>query len=68
MALLLSVVTSRVLKWSINPMTNPNPIYSHTHTHGSVIRSNYEYVKLNYICNQLLICTTLLRVLFILPT
>jgi hypothetical protein len=26
------VVPSHVYKWSINPYTNPKPIYSHTHT------------------------------------
>jgi hypothetical protein len=29
-ALYLLVVQSRVYKWSINPFTNPNPVYSHT--------------------------------------
>jgi hypothetical protein len=30
MALQLSVITSCVLKWSINPLINPkNPVYSH---------------------------------------
>jgi hypothetical protein len=29
--LYLLVASSRVYKWSINPFTNPNPVYSHTH-------------------------------------
>jgi hypothetical protein len=31
-ALQLLVLTSCVYKWSVNPFTNPNPAYSHTHT------------------------------------
>jgi hypothetical protein len=30
MALKLLVIPSCVYKWSINPFTNPNPVYSHT--------------------------------------
>jgi hypothetical protein len=36
MALYLSVVASRVLKWSINPIFNQNPVYSHTPTHDNI--------------------------------
>jgi hypothetical protein len=25
-------VSCRVYKWSVNPVTNPNPVYNHTHT------------------------------------
>jgi hypothetical protein len=32
MALQLSTVTSRVLKLSTNPISNPNPVYSHPYT------------------------------------
>jgi hypothetical protein len=28
----LLVVMSCVYKWSINPITNPNPVYSHSYT------------------------------------
>jgi hypothetical protein len=31
-ALLLLVLPSRVYKWSIYPISNPNPVYSHTRT------------------------------------
>jgi hypothetical protein len=40
MALQLSVVTIRVLKWSINPISNPNPVYGHSYT--------LQNVKLKY--------------------
>jgi hypothetical protein len=43
MALQSSVVTGRVLKWSINPISNPNPVYSHSNT--------WQYVKgKRYLC------------------
>jgi hypothetical protein len=28
----IACITSRVCKWSINPFTNPNPVYSHSYT------------------------------------
>jgi hypothetical protein len=31
-AVQLLVLRSRVYKWSINRVTNPNPVYSHTYT------------------------------------
>jgi hypothetical protein len=30
MALQLNVITSSVLEWSINPISSPNPVYSHS--------------------------------------
>jgi hypothetical protein len=38
-ALYLPVFPSRVYKWSINPFTNPYPVYSHT----SINRDNMNY-------------------------
>jgi hypothetical protein len=31
-------VPSLVYNWSINPFTNPNPVYSHTHTRDNILR------------------------------
>jgi hypothetical protein len=33
----LLVVSSRVIKWSINAFTNPKPVYSLTHTRDNIL-------------------------------
>jgi hypothetical protein len=49
-ALCLLVVPRRVYKWSMNPFTNPNPVYTHT-----PIRDNMNIYNRNtddnVICN-----------------
>jgi hypothetical protein len=47
MVLYLTVVTSRVLKCSINPISTPNPFYSHTHTRYNILNSSKRYSSLN---------------------
>jgi hypothetical protein len=43
-ALLLLVLTGLVFEWSINPISRPNPVYSHTHTHHNNMRPLAEKV------------------------
>jgi hypothetical protein len=45
MALQLSVVPSRVLKWPINPISNPNLVYSHTLSRDNNITLNVHYYR-----------------------
>jgi hypothetical protein len=47
MALYLSAVTCRVLKWSINPISNPYPVYSHTHACDNTLNPSKRYSSLN---------------------
>jgi hypothetical protein len=42
-ALLLLVLTSRVYKWSINRITNPNSVYSHTLNCDSILQVLFSY-------------------------
>jgi hypothetical protein len=33
--------------WSINPLTNPSPVYSHTHSRDNINKSAHSYIFLN---------------------
>jgi hypothetical protein len=37
----ISAVTSRVLKWSINPISNPNPVYNHAQSRNNIMSVVY---------------------------
>jgi hypothetical protein len=48
-ALQLLVLTSPVYKWSINPFTNPNPVYGHTLQVAMSLNRVYKSVCLAYV-------------------
>jgi hypothetical protein len=41
---LQSIATSRVLKWPINPISNPSPVYSHTPARDDIFEAHLNAI------------------------